>query len=142
VKRVWLAILIGALMIRMLIGFLSTAAGEWFPQLAALVAVCTAFAGILAGRHGVFVGFSVVVVAFVIVETPFAIEIIRSGALEREFPSCDPCGIRGIGGRFVIIAIFALSSFGLIGTFAGWLGERGFRRLRILRRGSEDDLSL
>ena len=50
--------------------------------------------------------------------------------LDRTFPDCDPCGFVGYAGRIVIIGLFFLGTFGVIGAVTGWMIEKVVRRIR------------
>lgn len=124
---------------RFSLGVIAGSLGAWvavktvpvndIPYAVVTIGIATFLAGFLAGRLGAVAGFASVLIGWSAWVVYALIDAWMSGALSATFPGCDPCGLVGYGGRFVIVTAMVLPTFGVLGAISGWLGEFAQRRL-------------
>jgi hypothetical protein len=84
-------------------------------------------------------GFACVLIAWLAWDVHLLVDSWMTHGFELTFPGCDPCGLVGYGFRMAIVMVMMLATFGVLGAFAGWLGEhaqRRFARSGLVRRST------
>lgn len=125
--NVWLALVVGSLGVWA--GMRTMAINDLLYAIST-TAAATLFAGFLAGRRGVLVGFGSFLAASLIWTAEVLTRAWLSGELAATSPDCDPCGLGGYVVRMLIVTAIGLSTFGVLGGAAGWLGELVRHRVR------------